>query len=230
MRALIISDLHLGNGGDYDAFAGEQELPALLDRFASPPTRIIVNGDGIDFVMNEDELALDVPRAVAQARSCAESRATRAVFAALGRVLAAGGEVVIRLGNHAVAPSAMNLLFQRSSADLLWQLFRKMSGPAAFPAEEEESFGLADRVAEAGLIPEEQEAAEALLGDGAVAFRDEEGDGVLGSSWAGPGSSFMQSSSGSSRARRATRTSRSSPTRRSGKRPSGSPPSLEQAR
>ncbi|WP_433928215.1 hypothetical protein AB3662_33560 [Sorangium cellulosum] len=294
MRALIISDLHLGNGGDYDVFAGEQELPALLDRFASPPTRVIVNGDGIDFLMNEDELALDVPRAVAQARSCAESRATRAVFAALGRVLAAGGEVVIRLGNHdvelalpevqevfrsalgqppavaarlsfrlgetpdilhvgearillthgehndpwnivhyqglstsgaaerpsfayapgsilvkqylnpltrefglrfvnllkpdfqggaltalAVAPSAMKLLFQRSSASLLWQLFRKMTGPASFVGDEED-LGLADRVAEAGLTQEEQEAVEALLGDGAVAFSDEEDDGVLG--------------------------------------------------
>ncbi|WP_437586786.1 metallophosphoesterase [Sorangium sp. So ce1000] len=296
MRALIISDLHLGNGGDYDVFAGEQELPALLDRFASPPTRVMVNGDGIDFLMNEDELALDVPRAVAQARSCAESRATKAVFAAFGRVLAAGGEVVIRLGNHdvelalpevqevfrstlgqppavaarlwfqlgqvpdildvggarillthgehndpwnivhyqglstagaaerpsfayapgsilvkrylnpltrefglrfvsllkpdfqggaltalAVAPAAMKLLFQRSSADLLWQLFRKMSGPAAFPADEEEqNLGLADRVAEAGLTLEEQEAVEALLGDRAVAFHDEEDDGALG--------------------------------------------------
>ncbi|WP_437523231.1 metallophosphoesterase [Sorangium sp. So ce726] len=294
MRALIISDLHLGNGGDYDVFAGEQELPALLNRFASPPTRVIVNGDGIDFLMNEDELALDVPRAVAQARSCAESRATRAVFAAFGRILAAGGEVVIRLGNHdvelahpevqevfrselgqppaaaarlsfrlgevpdildvggarillthgehndpwnivhyqglstagaaerpsfayapgsilvkqylnplsrefglrfvnllkpdfqggaltalAVAPSAMKLLFQRSSASLLWQLFCKMTGGASF-AEDEEDLGLADRVAEAGLTSEEQEAVEALLGDGAVAFSDEEDDGVLG--------------------------------------------------
>ncbi|WP_437552560.1 hypothetical protein WME97_14810 [Sorangium sp. So ce367] len=295
MRALIISDLHLGNGGDYDVFAGEQELPALLDRFASPPTRVVVNGDGLDFLMNEDELALDVPRAVAQARSCAESRATKAVFTAFGRILAAGGEVLIRLGNHdvelalpevqevfrsalaqpsavaarlrfqlgeapdildvggarillthgehndpwnivhypglstagagerpsfayapgsilvkrylnpltrefglrfvsllkpdfqggaltalAVAPVAMKLLFQCSSADLLWQLFRKMSGPAAFPAEEEENFGLADRVVEAGLTSEEQDAVEALLGDGAVAFHDEEDDGVLG--------------------------------------------------
>ncbi|WP_437631110.1 metallophosphoesterase [Sorangium sp. So ce854] len=294
MRALIISDLHLGNGGDYDVFAGEQELPALLDRFASPPTRIIVNGDGIDFLMNEDELALDVPRAVEQARACAESRTTRAVFAAFGRVLAARGEVVIRLGNHdvelalpevqevfrsaldqppavaarlsfrlgetpdildvggarillthgehndpwnivyyqglstagtverpsfayapgsilvkqylnpltrefglrfvnllkpdfqggaltalAVAPSAMKLLFQRSSASLLWQLFRKMTEPASF-AGNEEDLGLADRVAEAGLTPEEQEAVEALLGDGSVAFSDEEDDGVLG--------------------------------------------------
>ncbi|WP_437949288.1 metallophosphoesterase [Sorangium sp. So ce296] len=294
MRTLIISDLHLGNGGDYDVFAGERELPALLDRFTSPPTRVLVNGDGVDFLMNEDELELDVARAVAQAKACAESRATKAVLAAFGRVLAAGGQVVFRLGNHdvelalpevqdvfrsalgqppavaarlsfqlgeapdvldvggarilvthgehndpwnivhykglssagaaqrasfayapgsilvkqylnpltrefglrfanllkpdfqggtltalAVAPSAMKLLFQRSSASLCWQLFRKMSGPAAFA--EQEDLGLADRVADAGLTPEEQEAVEALVGDGAAAFSDDEDDdGVLG--------------------------------------------------
>ena len=33
MRTLILSDLHLGNGGDYDIFAGSESLPALLDRF-----------------------------------------------------------------------------------------------------------------------------------------------------------------------------------------------------
>ncbi|WP_437618239.1 metallophosphoesterase [Sorangium sp. So ce1151] len=293
MRTLIISDLHLGNGGDYDVFAGEQELPALLDRFTSPPTRILVNGDGVDFLMNEDELELDVGRAVAQARACAESRATKAVFTAFGRVLAAGGQVVFRLGNHdvelalpevqdvfraalgqppvvaarlsfqlgeapdvldvggarilvthgehndpwnivhyqglsgagaarrasfayapgsilvkqylnpltrefglrfanllkpdfqggtltalAIAPSAMKLLFQRSSASLCWQLFRKMSGPAAFA--EEEDLGLAARVEDAGLTSEEQEAMAALIGDGAASFSDEDDDGVLG--------------------------------------------------
>ena len=32
MRTLIVSDLHLGNGGEYDVFAGGDALPALLDR------------------------------------------------------------------------------------------------------------------------------------------------------------------------------------------------------
>ena len=35
-RNLIISDLHPGNAGDYDIFAGAELLPALLARFESP--------------------------------------------------------------------------------------------------------------------------------------------------------------------------------------------------
>ena len=100
MRTLIISDLHLGNGGVYDAFAGREELPALLDHFTSPPTRVLVNGDGIDFLMNEDPLELDVARAVAVAEGVVAAPATAGVLVAFGRILAAGGEVVLRLGNH----------------------------------------------------------------------------------------------------------------------------------
>jgi hypothetical protein len=100
MRTLIISDLHLGNGGPYDSFAGERELPALIDAYAGSRSRIIVNGDGVDFLMNEEPLALDVARAVAQARSIVAHRASRAVLESMGRALGAGSEVVFRLGNH----------------------------------------------------------------------------------------------------------------------------------
>lgn len=102
MRTLVISDLHLGNGGDYDAFAGAEELPAFLDRVAAAPTRVFINGDGIDFLMNEDPLELDRDRAAAQARAIVAAPSSRGVLRALGRVLARGGEVVIRLGNHDV--------------------------------------------------------------------------------------------------------------------------------
>src|SRR5262245_2559982 len=100
MRTLIVSDLHLGNGGPYDSFAGDEALPALLDRVASSPTRIIVNGDGVDFLMNEEPLELDVARAVAQARAIVAHKGSAAVFAAMGRALAGGSDVVFRLGNH----------------------------------------------------------------------------------------------------------------------------------
>lgn len=102
MRTLIVSDLHLGNGGDFDAFAGGEALPAFLDRTAAPPTRVIVNGDGVDFLMNMDPLELDVGRAVAQARDIVAAPASEAALLAFGRVLARGGEVIIRLGNHDV--------------------------------------------------------------------------------------------------------------------------------
>ncbi|WP_437642411.1 metallophosphoesterase [Sorangium sp. So ce854] len=102
MRTLIISDLHLGNGGDYDVFAGGDALPALLDRIAGEPARVVVNGDGVDFLMNEDPLELDPARAAAQARAIAAAPASAAVLEALGRALARGGEVIVRLGNHDV--------------------------------------------------------------------------------------------------------------------------------
>lgn len=99
-KTLVLSDLHLGNGGVYDIFAGGRELPALIDRFASADCSILINGDSVDFLMNEDPLLLDEPRAVAQAQQSAAAPDTQAVLQALGRVLAAGGDVLIRLGNH----------------------------------------------------------------------------------------------------------------------------------
>lgn len=100
MRTLIISDLHLGNGGPYDVFEGGEALPALLDRMSDAPLRVLVNGDGVDFLMNDDPLELDASRASAQARAIAANPKSEAVLRAFGRVLARGGEVSIRLGNH----------------------------------------------------------------------------------------------------------------------------------
>jgi len=104
MKTLIISDLHLGNGGPYDVFEGGESLPALLDHVSvgSAPIRVLVNGDGFDFLMNEDPLELNEARAVAQAQAIAENPSSAAVLRAFGRVLARGGEVTIRLGNHDV--------------------------------------------------------------------------------------------------------------------------------
>lgn len=100
MRTLVLSDIHLGNGAGYDIFAGEDVLPGLLEDAAASRARVIFNGDSCDFLMNEDPLELQVDRAVAQATAIASHPPTAAVLRGLGRVLAAGGEVEIRLGNH----------------------------------------------------------------------------------------------------------------------------------
>lgn len=286
MRTLIISDLHLGNGGVYDAFAGADALPAFLDREAHDPTSVLVNGDGVDFLMNEDALELSPARAAAQAQAIAAAPASRAVLRAFGRVLARGGEVTFRLGNHdieltlpevqevlraaldqppavaarlafqlgdtpalldvggarilvthgehddkwnkveydllkrpeayrytagstlvkqimnpltrefgmrfmnflkpdfqggaltalAVSPAMVKVLFQQASLDVAWQLFKRGGMAAAFD-EEDQDLGLAERLSEAGLDTEEQEALEAMLDDGPAAFADD--DGVL---------------------------------------------------
>lgn len=100
MKFVILSDLHLGSGGTYDAFAGAEALPPLIDRLAGPGVGFILNGDTVDFLMNEDPLELTAARAAEQARAIAAAPATAVVLQALGRALAAGAEVVIRMGNH----------------------------------------------------------------------------------------------------------------------------------
>lgn len=100
-RTLVLSDLHLGNGGVYDIFAGGGELARLLDvECSKKPTRVILNGDTVDFLLNTDPLQLQIPRAIEQARAIAAHSDSAASLQALGRVLANGGEVIVRMGNH----------------------------------------------------------------------------------------------------------------------------------
>lgn len=100
-RTLVLSDLHLGNGGPYDIFAGGGELARLLDaECGKQPTRVILNGDTVDFLLNTDPLQLSIPRAIEQARAIAGHGDSAASLQALGRVLASGGEVIVRMGNH----------------------------------------------------------------------------------------------------------------------------------
>jgi UDP-2,3-diacylglucosamine pyrophosphatase LpxH len=100
MHTLVLSDIHLGNGEGYDIFSGEAVLPATLAAAAAQRTAVILNGDTFDFLMNEDPLELHLDRAVAQAQAIVHNPASAAVLKGLGAVLAAGGSVEIRLGNH----------------------------------------------------------------------------------------------------------------------------------
>ena len=113
-RTIVVSDLHLGSGGLYDIFAGGEALPRFIRQHAATGTTIILNGDSVDFLMNEDPLELDEARAVSQAERTFSATETQGVLHALGDVLAAGGDVVVRLGNHDIelALSAVQAAFR----------------------------------------------------------------------------------------------------------------------
>ena len=100
MHTLVLSDIHLGNGKGYDIFSGEAVLPVTLAAAAAQRTSVVLNGDTFDFLMNEDPLDLSVDQAVAQAQAIVCHPPSAAALAGLGAVLAAGGKVEIRLGNH----------------------------------------------------------------------------------------------------------------------------------
>lgn len=100
MHTLVLSDIHLGNGHGYDIFSGAGLLPATLAEAAAQRAHVVLNGDSFDFLMNEDPLELVRERAVEQARAIAGSADGGAALRGLGAVLAAGGSVEIRLGNH----------------------------------------------------------------------------------------------------------------------------------
>ena len=100
MHTLVLSDIHLGNGAGYDIYSGGGLLPATLADAAAQRAHVVLNGDSFDFLMNEDPLELVPARAVEQAEAIVGSADGSAVLRALGGVLAAGGSVEIRLGNH----------------------------------------------------------------------------------------------------------------------------------
>lgn len=99
MRTVIVSDLHIGPDATPPIFAGQQALPRLLA--AQPaPTRVILNGDSFDFLLDDAPLGLQVASAVARARTIVGSAQAAGTVAALAATLAAGGELIVRAGNH----------------------------------------------------------------------------------------------------------------------------------
>lgn len=100
MRTIIVSDLHLGPIGPFDAFAGKDELPAFLESVGKEPVHVFVNGDGVDFLMNQAPLQMTRERATEQAKAIVANPSTASALQAFGKVLKNGGQVTLRLGNH----------------------------------------------------------------------------------------------------------------------------------
>ena len=102
MRVLVVSDVHLGNGGVYDIYAGGAALPALIRREAGPDLHLLLNGDAVDLLLNDDPLGLALDRVIRAAEAIVRHPETRAVLQAIGALLAVGGEATVRIGNHDV--------------------------------------------------------------------------------------------------------------------------------
>ena len=95
MSTLILSDLFLGAARVH---AGGPALPALLREYARPGERVVFCGNTFDFVANDDPAALDEPTAERRARKIVATEAAANALAAVGAVLAGGGDVTMRLG------------------------------------------------------------------------------------------------------------------------------------
>jgi hypothetical protein len=100
MNTLVISDLHMGNGGSYDIFAGEAELPKLLADVSRRKRPRRVERRYLRFLLNDDSLGLQPGRAEKQARDIVGYSGTAAVLTKLGDIAKAGGRVTFISGNH----------------------------------------------------------------------------------------------------------------------------------
>src|SRR5262249_7903750 len=116
-------------------------LPAFLDHQAREPAHVFVNGDGVDFLMNEDPLEMNRARAAEQARAIAAHPDSTGVLRAFGRVLARGGAVTIRLGNHDV---------ELSLPEVQQVLRAALAQPAEVAARLEFQLGAAPQILEIG--------------------------------------------------------------------------------
>jgi UDP-2,3-diacylglucosamine pyrophosphatase LpxH len=108
-HAWVVSDLHLGAGGDdpLEDFDDDAVLVDWVGERAGPRSTIVLNGDIIDFLQIEvpspgdplpDDYLWDEATSVAKLRRCAEGHA--GVFEALGGFVAAGGSLRVTVGNH----------------------------------------------------------------------------------------------------------------------------------
>ena len=102
MRTLVLSDLHLGVEAKRGIFAGGEHLVSLLESYSQAPYRLLLLGDVFDFLLDEEPLRLDPFQARQQLGHMLANPAVAGLLQAMGRLLARGGEVIIRLGNHDV--------------------------------------------------------------------------------------------------------------------------------
>jgi UDP-2,3-diacylglucosamine pyrophosphatase LpxH len=108
-HAWVVSDLHLGAGGDcpLEDFHDDALLADWIGERADSRSTIVLNGDIIDFLQIEvpvageplpDDYLWDEATSVAKLRRCAGGHP--AVFEALHGFVVAGGSLLVTVGNH----------------------------------------------------------------------------------------------------------------------------------
>jgi UDP-2,3-diacylglucosamine pyrophosphatase LpxH len=105
----VVSDLHLGGATNRQIFDQSEELAWLIDYVArreapsSGPIGLVLNGDVVDFLAEEDAKDFDPEHAPAKLRRIMHAPEFARVFDALRRLLdAPGHRLMITLGNHDV--------------------------------------------------------------------------------------------------------------------------------
>ncbi|MCK6573804.1 hypothetical protein L6V77_22210 [Myxococcota bacterium] len=103
MRTLILSDLHIGLDTETPLFSGggtiRTAIEAEVKRHPSP-LRLVLNGDTFDLLLDPKRAVLNVEGAAARMSELLTTPDARALLDGLRAVLTAGGEVVVRPGNH----------------------------------------------------------------------------------------------------------------------------------
>ncbi len=95
MRTLVLSDLHLGSRARPRLRESARALTALFRHLGAAPLRIILNGDTFDLVAEADKLGSGVLTVM---RGFVAEPSHGRVLAGMGRVVDAGGELVVRPG------------------------------------------------------------------------------------------------------------------------------------
>lgn len=102
MRAVILSDIHLGPGGAFTLFRERDALVELLGWVRDgEPTELILAGDVFDFLQCEDYQGFDIAKAAPRFAEIAANSDGRAVLNALAAVQAdPRHRLVVMAGNH----------------------------------------------------------------------------------------------------------------------------------
>jgi UDP-2,3-diacylglucosamine pyrophosphatase LpxH len=98
-RVLVVSDLHLGDKGSLEDFHHDEAFTAFLAAYGKlGNTRLILNGDFIDYLQIQPLGALTVPTAVNKTESAFEQHGP--VLRALATFSRTGNRVTVVEGNH----------------------------------------------------------------------------------------------------------------------------------